>query len=76
MVGATKSPFFNELLTLSSLFRQLVGNLARLCQPLLVLLLTARRLVHETDLGRRKRAKSFGELPKHSDLYVMGESQR
>jgi hypothetical protein len=78
VVGAGAGPYWvGKLSALTgSLAYGLTSILALVPVILVVLLLTARRLLHETELGRRKRAESFGEPPNRSGLYVMEESQR
>jgi len=77
VVGAGAGPYWvGKLSALTgSLAFGLMSVLSLVPVILVVLLLTARRLVHETELGRRKRAASFGEPPDHSDVFVTVESQ-
>jgi hypothetical protein len=77
IVGAGAGPYWLGKLSAltSSLTTGLFSILALVAVIVPVLLLTARRLRHETESGRRARAEVYGEA-KSSVPYVMRESQR
>jgi MFS family permease len=73
VVGAGAGPYWVGKLSVltGSLASGLMSILALVPVILGVLLLTARRLVHETEPGRRARAEAAGEPAKQSIPYVM-----
>ena len=77
VVGAGAGPYWVGKLSVltGSLAMGLMSILALVPIIVSVLLLTARRLRHETESGRRARAEAYGE-PKSSVPFGMRESQR